>query len=234
MVPEPEHTRPQVGFVSLSQWSMLQKHVCQTLKSVVVQLLRDKSTKWPPPRLGRVLIKRREEAAAPAAALLSFLVKNSPAATAVRYQEVEKRGILKRSVSSLQLLRCLELRGCSVFPDSGLDVPRHRFFLGLQIFPQLQAKKIYLQFVFLIADLFQGESRRVQEADPGMWNTKALVVWNPGIDFTHGHWRRAWHGLWTSVGVFLSEGITSKYLAGEDGELSAEGERGRSLLRRWQ
>lgn len=40
-----------------------------------------------------------------------------------------------------------------------------------------------------------------------------------GINFTYGHWCRAWHGLWTSVGVFLSERITSKGLARDGVEL---------------
>lgn len=48
------------------------------------------------------------------------------------------------------------------------------------------------------------------------------------INFTYGHWYRPWHGLWTSVGVFLSERITSKDLARDKVELLAEGESRRS------
>lgn len=69
-----------------------------------------------------------------------------------------KRGILKRSMSSLQLLCCLELPWCSVSKGQ-IGFPSLSF---LSRFFHKCRQKIYLQLVFLIADFFHGEPYRVQ------------------------------------------------------------------------
>ncbi len=51
-----------------------------------------------------------------------------------------KRGISKRSMSSLQLLRCLELPWCSVSKEQ-IGFPLAIVFI--QIFPQMQAKDLF-------------------------------------------------------------------------------------------
>ncbi|KAF0040000.1 hypothetical protein F2P81_008235 [Scophthalmus maximus] len=119
-------------------------------------------------------VLRRSTSTGEAAAFFGFLVKKSPAATAVRYQEVEKRGISKRSMSSLQLLRCLELHRCGVFQRADW-MSFAIVFIQIFFSPHKCRRKIYLQVVFPIADLFHGESYGVQEADYGVCNAKVVV-----------------------------------------------------------
>lgn len=132
-----------------------------------------------------------------------------------------KRGILKWCMSSLQLLRCLELPWCSISKEQIKFLLTNFFFI--QIFPQVQAKDLFT--------ICLSESRLLSEC--GMWSsrhrlqcvTESTLSLEMGINFTHGPWYRPWHGLWASAGVFLTERITSKQLASDEVELSAKREK---------
>lgn len=155
---------------------------------------------------------------------LWLLVKKS--AAAVRRGEVEK-GVSERSMSSLQLLRCLELHWCSV-PTNRLDFPHHQFHPD---FFHKCRQKIYLQFVFLIADFFLEVPRRVQETHYCRWMC-VVVVWR------HLFWKQVFisqMGIGTGPGMVYGQAPEFFFLRGSlqrtrQVELSAGGESCRSLV----
>ena len=139
--------------------TMIRSMICtREILYTVMSKLRDKANKWL--QLRSIWLWSNEQSSiGECRRFLWFLVKKSPAAAVVRYREVEKRGISKRSMSSLQLPCCLELPWCSVSKDQiGFPSPSFssRFFHKWR-------QKLYLQFVLLIADFFHDNPLRVQE-----------------------------------------------------------------------